>query len=454
MINCDRRPGDPFTPMMRAFDGDQVKIKIQVGATEEQHQTTVHGIKWLSNGSGFGRSGNSGWRNFQSHGISEQFSLQVPITRDPDAQGNETDYLYATDATRPGFWLGTWGVLRAYRVHKPDLFALPDNPTPENTVRVIDNEDDFVGVCPGTPGRGNQPGEPFNLKEYNVTAVLANQVLPNALGVTIPANTPVFDAGPDLVLGTPDDILLGGDSDGDGFADNAGGPLNTAGGTLVYNRRGTVLPDVIIPPEGNEPAQTFTGGVGPLNDPTAILYFRDEDLIFDEDTDQPIGLQPGVPVEPLVLRAEAGDCIQVRLNNALPAVVPDLAGWQDMMWAVTRRIQGAGINAEMYFFNNNLIRPSSYVGLHPQLVEYDASKDDGVLVGINDPDTIVAPGEQHVYRWYAGDLREEFVREEIVPGRGNNRPDEIHRFFNFIATPVEFGASNLLSLHPARGLCC
>jgi hypothetical protein len=126
-----------------------------------------------------------------------------------------------------------------------------------------------------------------------------------------------------------------------------------------------------------------------------------------------------------------------------------------MMWGVTRRIQGAGVNAEMHFFNNNLIRPSSYVGIHPQLVEYDMTKDDGVLVGNNDPDTIVAPGEQHVYRWYAGDLREEFLREEVVPGRGN-RDDEIQRFYEFIATPVEFGASNLLSAdrikQPQKGL--
>ncbi len=434
-INCDRRPGDPFTPIMRAFDGDHVKIKIQVGATEEQHQTTVHGIKWLSNGSAFGRSPNSGWRNFQSHGISEQFSLQVPITRDPDAQGNETDYLYATDATREGFWLGTWGVLRAYRIDKKDLFELPNNPSIGIT-RKIANADEFVGVCPASTeengGGGKKGGKkggpvPANLVTYNVTAVLANQLLPNELGVTIPANT------------NP--------------TDNVGGPLDPNGGTLVYNRRGTEVPGL-----GGLP-----GGAGPLNDPTAIMYFLDEDLVFDADTDQPIALKPGVPVEPLVLRANAGDCIEVRLNNALPAIAPDLAGWQDILWGVTRRIQkgeagpeaNPNANDEMHFFNNNLIRPSSYVGLHPQMVEYDMGRDDGVLVGINDPDAIVQPGEQHVYRWYAGDLREEFVEEKIVAGKGKNKT-EVQHHYRFIATPVEFGASNLLSAdrvkQPQKGL--
>jgi hypothetical protein len=33
-INCDRGNGDPFTPIMRAYMNDQVKVKIQVGATE------------------------------------------------------------------------------------------------------------------------------------------------------------------------------------------------------------------------------------------------------------------------------------------------------------------------------------------------------------------------------------------------------------------------------------
>ena len=121
LINCDRGVGDPFTPIMRTYEGDNVKVKIQVGATEEQHQTTIHGIKWLSNGSGFGRSPNSGWRNFQSHGISEQFSLQAPFNPALRQAGQTVDYLYAQDATRPGIWLGTWGILRTYgkRARRP-----------------------------------------------------------------------------------------------------------------------------------------------------------------------------------------------------------------------------------------------------------------------------------------------------------------------------------------------
>jgi hypothetical protein len=196
LINCDRRPGDPFTPIMRAYERDQIKVKIQVGATEEQHQATVHGLKWLSNGSGFGRSPNSGWRNFQSHGISEQFSLQVPLNPDRQQAGNVVDYLYATNATRDGFWSGTWGILRSYGNSRNDIYELPDNPQNGNVQ--FANGNLFNGVCPQFvldengepvlgPGRGRDRNIPLVPVQYDVTAVLANDVLPNDLGTTTKA---------------------------------------------------------------------------------------------------------------------------------------------------------------------------------------------------------------------------------------------------------------------------
>jgi len=452
LINCDRRRGDPFTPIMRAYERDQVKIKIQVGATEEQHQTTIHGLKWLANGSGFGRSPNSGWRNFQSHGISEQFSLQVPVNPDVNQLGQSVDYLYATDATRDGIWTGTWGILRSYGNAQRDLFQLPDNPQ-RGPVNIV-NANEFNGVCPRAA----------TVAAHDVTAVLANEVLPNNLGVTIPAN-------------------LNGDSDGDGIGDNVGGPLDPAGGTLVYNRRQTLVPTVQVAEPG-QPAVVFQGGTGPLNDPTAILYVPTADLVFDTACQavpgtcrtalgDPVGLQPGAPVEPLVLRANAGQCIEVTLRNALPFTpvfgpgpdgilgtaddvvtgttpdpMPDLAGWQDLFWVVNRDLFNPVRNpAQMRFFNNNLVRPSSYVGLHAQLVEYDASRDDGLVVGQNAPGQALAePGKQKTFRWYAGDLSH-------VPAVGGN-PNQ--RRFQIVATPVEFGGTNLLSAdrvkQPQKGL--
>jgi hypothetical protein len=134
---------------------------------------------------------------------------------------------------------------------------------------------------------------------------------------------------------------------------------------------------------------------------------------------------------------------------------PDLAGWQDMMWGVTRRIQCADdgnggckppVNDEMHFFNNNLVAPSGYAGIHAQLVEYDASRDDGLWVGMNQPQ-IGTPGGAMTARYYAGHL--EYVRKPDLDRR-NTRALEI------VATPVEFGGSNLLSAdrikQPQKGL--
>ena len=51
-----------------------------------------------------------------------------------------------------------------------------------------------------------------------------------------------------------------------------------------------------------------------LEDPGAILYVRDGD--FDIATNR---LKAGIPIEPLILRAKAGDCIKLNLVNHLPA---------------------------------------------------------------------------------------------------------------------------------------
>jgi hypothetical protein len=577
-INCDRRPGDPFTPIMRAHEFDEVKIKVQVGATEEQHQTTFHGLKWLSNGSGFGRSPNSGWRNFQSHGISEQFSLQMPIIPDRQNVGNETDYLYAQDATRDGFWTGTWGLIRNYANKQKDLFELPDNPV-NGDIKIVD-ENNFSGVCPkfemdanGVPikvGKGkNAKYIDVPVRQFDVAAVLANKVLQKPVGVVIPP----FNSKDPLFAGFVDEN--GNPAQPTYAQETVGGPLDTNGGTLVYNRREGPAGGIDTCQGGHfDENGNCTGTLrnvkGALHDPTAMMYVRLEDLEpryltgpdgkkgtaddispdilplatggdgvddrcqkFKEDgwdptlknPECPVQLKSKAPVEPLVLRANAGDCIEITLHNKLidqatansspvwyedngvmkslfekveydklvlqgktfqtsdgkvvkgdaddaenPGDItfdriPDLAGWQDAMWVVNRHMMdGNGIfiepdarragGQEMHFFNNNLIRPSAQAGLHAQLVEYDMSKDDGVVAGINRQSTVAGPRAQHTYRYYAGHIDTVSDGTETVT-KGKNKGTTT-RNFRRRATPVEFGGTNLLSAdrvkQPQKGL--
>jgi manganese oxidase len=154
---------------------------------------------------------------------------------------------------------------------------------------------------------------------------------------------------------------------------------------------------------------------GPLVDPSGILY------VFSGDLDATGKLKANKPIEPIVLRANAGDCIMVRLRNRLTNGVIDPNGFNTLPIIVDR-------------FNANHVDPSTRVGLHPQLVAYDVQRSDGSEVGIN-ANTTVAPGRWRWLQWYAGDVR--------VWNR------------DLVGIPIEFGATNLIPSdrikHPNKG---
>ncbi|MDQ3802566.1 MAG: copper oxidase, partial [Acidobacteriota bacterium] len=322
-LTGDLGGGDPFTPMLRAYEHDRVQIQVLVGGFEEGHNFGVHGIKWLFEPD----EKNSGYRNNQMMGISEHFEFVVPKL----AKNSLTsDYLYQPGAATDDAWNGLWGLMRAYSQARPDLFTLPNNQGGFGPA--VTNVGDFNGVCP----KGIVP------KTFEVTAVSAADALP--------------------------------------------------GGTLVYNPR--------------------PGGGGSLHDPTAILFVRDTDL--DPLTGK---LKANVPIEPLILRANAGDCIEVTLTNRLPGWPPDLDGYNTLPMIVEK-------------FNNNNVAPSGEVGLHPQLLHFNVNKSNGVNVGNNAVQT-AKPGGKVTYQWYAGDL--------TISDAGVGT-----------ATPVEFGAINLTSSDPIK----
>jgi len=389
--------GDPFTPMMRAFAGDLIRVKMQAGGHEEEHNATLLGLKWLQSGSGHGKSPNSGWRNAQAGGISEQFTLTTPALPSLAKNNGKTDYTYSMDAGNDGWWSGMWGILRTYSSNPNNLAALPTS-KPDST---ITNAASFAGTCPLIPGTKNIA----NLRAYDISAVLANSALNKPATVTIPNNVNPIT--------------------------NVGGPLNTAGGTLVYNHRDTTV-------SGPDPLGAIVTHQGPIHDPTAILYVRTSDL------DAAGKLKAGAPVEPLVLRAKAGECIQVTLRNKLPALAnvnigtalapvivqnstaPDLPTYSTIQGVVKRDRLGAVGSTR---FDFNLFRPSSWVSLTPGLADVDPVDDQGTLVGTNQANNLVAPGGNKTYRWYAGDIR-------LVDSGATS--------FNLVATPVEFGGANLM----------
>jgi len=205
----------------------------------------------------------------------------------------------------------------------------------------------------------------------------------------------------------------------------------------------------ILGPDGLEYHPDF-------NDPTALLYVNGNDLEPDADGDPPeacltrrgrnakvdirapecpLRLKADRRVEPLILRANAGDCIKVTLFNRLPDAAtwaarydsPDEDGFNSLPMIVNE-------------FNANQLTPSRYVGLHAQLVAYAMEDDDGMNVGLNKEQTIppmdIAPTEKPCgvacgsYTWYAGN---------IVLGATTQY------------VPIEFGATNLMASDPIKG---
>ncbi|MCY1342262.1 hypothetical protein D9M68_271810 [compost metagenome] len=414
-INQGDEPGDPFTPMLRTYTGDNVRLRVHAGGYEETHNVTLHGVKWLHSGSGFGSSPNSGWRSAQMIGISEQMGFNTPVSMLSSAAGDTADYLYSMDASLEGYWSGIWGIMRNYTAPRADLAALPNNPKP----LAARNTTAFSGICPRlSPNPTGIGSRPTPQRNFEVVVALANDILPNPLN---------------LAIGDPRNA-----------GQHVGGPLKADGGTLVYNPRAVSIPQVTVvePEEGT--VSTIGGHAGPLHDPTAILYVRKADL------DPASGrLKPGVPVEPLVLRVNAGDCVNVTLENRLPEVMPDLATMAVTQNAIKRdRYDARGSTT----FGNNLMRPSSHVGMHAQLLAYDMTKSDGFNVGLNAVQTVPPRAgnggawPSRSYQYYAGHLERE---GKPVAQAGRNVD-------NITATPVEFGALNLTSAdlikQPQKGL--
>ena len=140
----------------------------------------------------------------------------------------------------------------------------------------------------------------------------------------------------------------------------------------------------------NEIDQAFSG---PLFDPTAILFVNATDLTYVGSPARP-RLNQNVRREPLILRANAGECIKVTLTNDVSTNYADTPGY-------------TGVNMIVEGYNQNDVKPSMEIGLHPQLVYYDVQRSDGSNVGMNPSfgKQTAAQGEKRTYYWYAGDVR-------------------------------------------------
>lgn len=298
-------PGDPYTPLARAYVGDRVQVRTLVGAHVNPHYFNIHGLKWLFEPS----FQNSGFRSNQAMGLSEHFELNFTMPNTvANADSGTTDYLLLTNSDESGIQGGSWGLIRSYDQTRSDLAKLPNNQNPENSDK----------AC-GCPTSSNQlaAGGSVNIRNYDVTAISIDKY--QMLGI---------DAG-------------------------------SQWGKLPYNER----------------YRNY--------DSRAIIYVRTQDL---KDFMNGQGYRP----EPLVLRANAGECVRVTLRND---ITPDF-----------------NLSDGSAPYNNQSIydyTTSTTVGLHAELLSYDVGTNDGSQVGMNTAVQTVKQGAAPItYEWYAGQWKE------------------------------------------------
>ncbi len=269
--------GDPVTPLLEAYEGDPIRIRLFDGAHEEQHAFNLHGLRWRKEPT----DAASPLVQSQTIGISEAFNFEI------SEDYKKGDYLYYFGGI-DDIWLGLWGIFRAHRERVPHLLPLADRiQPPERT--------ESLPVKTGNPPpKAAEPGNPcpkdVNKRKYEIVAIQKD---------------------------------------------------------IVYNRFGD-------------------------HDPNGLLFVLKED---EKDV-----LKGKKKPKPLILRANAGDCIEIELTNHLfkPLV-------QD---------QHPEVPVDAPF------PPSNRVSLHTQLLKYDVLGSDGAAVGFN-PDQTIAPGECITYRWFA-----------------------------------------------------
>ena len=143
-------------------------------------------------------------------------------------------------------------------------------------------------------------------------------------------------------------------------------------------------------------------------------------------------LSSQAPVEPLILRANAGDCVTVKVFNQFKT---------NQLKSIFTTPDGNANGAVGGVVNGIPLFPSTHIGLHPQLMSHDVTRNGGVNIGFNntmsssDPtlDQTVAPGGTRTYQWYAGNISYD------SQGKGTG-------------IPIEFGSTNLMPSDPMEQL--
>ncbi len=349
--------GDPATPILPTFEGDRVQIRLVQGAQEAQHIFTMNGVKWhrlpgfvnpntdVKGGTPGAIVNNSGFVNAQPVGISEHFEFDV--TADP-LKRMVTDRLYF-GSSMDQLWDGLWGIMRTYEFREAS--NLDDQLTTSSDAKLVIRPQTFLAQLPdATPvelaGNNDAPctrggGAEEDGVTHRYYAIAAVKVCD----------------------------LYGDCADGNGASKK-----NTG---LTYSKRFDIHDQDAMAYVLERPAENCSEKT--CNDrrrETQRLRSKQQVL-------EALRLQFGAgrKLEPLVLRAAAGQCLHVNLRNLLKP--------NDFKTASKESLP----ESKAYFnflpmitdgFNVNQFESSSSVGISPAKISQLPVYSDGSNVGLND----------------------------------------------------------------------
>lgn len=136
--------GDPATPVLETYPGDELMIRLLDGAHEEQHSFNLTGMSWKKEVA----EPSSESVASQTIGISEAFNINITEEYAPG------DYLYYFGGIDDA-WLGLWGIIRAY-------------PGPRKCLKPLCKVKGKILPLPPCPGRNAV------IRKYEIAAIQRN----------------------------------------------------------------------------------------------------------------------------------------------------------------------------------------------------------------------------------------------------------------------------------------
>ena len=419
--------GDPATPILPAFEGDRVQIRMIQGAQEAQHVFTMNGVKWLR----IPGSTGSGFTNAQPIGISEHFEFDVLV----DPRGlPHSDHLYF-GSSMDQLWDGMWGVLRSFQHPHHSAKAKPDT-------RQV-----FTSAGLGTiSGMVSVRGTSINAPDGGIVPL------------TPAPSQRVVDKGEICADATPRRFF---DVSAVRVCQLFGNCDTAPAKGLIYSQRHDITdPQALVYVLNRE--ATCSGA-----DQCEQLEAEAENKITHADALKQLRQQFGLgrQVEPLVLRAAAGQCVQVFLRNHLSPTLPngprangngnrqlpEFAAYHNFLPMITDG------------FNINDFRMSSSVGMSVPRLTQNIVQGDGSNVGLNGA-AAIAPE----LRGNPKLQRDAILRRQgsLAPPCGPNDKGNDRCTVKYLWStldfaqqnqPTEFGALPIRSFgdvvkHPAHGL--